>query len=107
MNAEGLIPTVTSLGGSFFTGVIVGYFLKKIIKIITFVAGGIVGLLLNFQQQEIISVNMDKLQDSSTFILNSAVSSFDKMTQIGDGTSLGIPLMGSLSTGFTIGLMKG
>ena len=46
MNTESIIPTVTSVGGGFFAGIIVGYFLKKIIKIIMFVAGGVVALLL-------------------------------------------------------------
>jgi uncharacterized membrane protein (Fun14 family) len=107
MNGESLIPMVTSIGGGFFIGVIVGYFVKKIIKILMFVAGGIVGLLLYLQQQQIISINIDKLQDSSTIIFSSIGTSFDKMTQIGDATSLGIPLAGGLSAGFAIGFMKG
>jgi uncharacterized membrane protein (Fun14 family) len=42
MNAESLIPTITSIGGGLFAGIILGYFLKKIIKILMFTAGGIV-----------------------------------------------------------------
>jgi uncharacterized membrane protein (Fun14 family) len=107
MNAESLIATITSVGGGFFAGIILGYFLKKIIKILMFAAGGIVGLLLYLQQQQIISINIDKLEESSTFIFASVVSSFDKMTQIGDATSLGIPLTGGLSAGLIIGFIKG
>jgi len=104
---EILIPTISSIGGGFFIGIILGYFLKKIIKILMFVGGGIVALLLYIQQQQIISVNIQKLEDSSTFILTSVVSSFDKMTQFGDISSLGIPLAGGLSAGLAIGLIKG
>ena len=107
MNAESLIPTITSVGGGFFTGLLLGYFVKKVIKILMFISGGILGLLLYLQQQQIISVNIQKLEDSSTFILTSIVSSFDKMTQFGDISSLGIPLAGGLSTGLAIGLIKG
>lgn len=106
MNAESLIPTITSVGGGFFIGIILGYFLKKIIKILMFVAGGIVGLLLYLQQQQIISVNMEKLETSSTAILTSLASTFDKMTQVGDFTSIGIPLTASIAAGFTVALAK-
>ena len=107
MNAESLIPTVTSVGCGFFIGVIVGYFLKKIIKIIMFVAGGVFALLLYLEQQQIISVNIVKLEGSFAFILSSAILSFDNVTQIGDTSSLGIPMAGGLSAGFAIGIMKG
>jgi uncharacterized membrane protein (Fun14 family) len=41
MNAENLIPSITSMGGGFFIGVMLGYFVKKIIKVFMFVIGGI------------------------------------------------------------------
>ena len=107
MNAESLIPTITSVGGGFFAGIVVGYFLKKIIKIIMFVTGGVVALLLYLQQQQVISVDIEKMEASSTFIFNSVASSFDKMTQTGDMTTLGIPLAGGLSAGLAIGFVKG
>ena len=107
MNAESLIPTITSVGGGFFAGIIVGYFLKKIIKILMFAAGGIVALLLYLQQQQVISVDVEKMEASSTFIFNSVASSFDKMTQIGDMSSLGIPLTASMAAGFTVALVRG
>lgn len=107
MNAETLIPTAISVGGGFFVGIMLGYFTKKIIKILMFVTGGIVGLLLYLQQQQIISVNIEKLEASPTFILTSVASSIDKVTQIGDVTSLGIPLTASMTAGFTVGVMKG
>ena len=101
------MPTITTVGGGFFAGIILGYFLKKIIKILMFFAGGIVALLLYLQQQQVISVDVDKMEASSTFIFNSVVSSFDKMIQTGDMTTLGIPLAGGLSAGLAIGFVKG
>lgn len=106
MNTEFLIPTVTSMGGGFFIGVMLGYFLKKIIKILMFIVGGIVGLLFYLQQQQIISVNMESLEASMTSVLVSIGSTVEKTTQFGDATSLGIPLTASVTAGFTIGLMK-
>jgi len=106
LNAEILIPTATSIGGGFFIGAMLRYFIKKIIKILMFVVGGIIGLLLYLQQQQIISVNIQKLEASSTFIIISVATSFDKMTQFGDATSLGILLTASMTAGFTVGIMK-
>ena len=106
MNFDSLIPVTTSVGGGFFIGLVLGYFVKKIVKILMFVAGGIVGLLLYLQQQQIISVNIVELETSSTAILTSLASTFDKMTQVGDFTSIGIPLTASIAAGFTVALAK-
>ncbi|TLX86802.1 MAG: hypothetical protein E6L04_03265 [Thaumarchaeota archaeon] len=106
MNFDSLIPIATSIGGGFFIGMLLVYFVKKIVKILMFVAGGIVGLLLYLQQQQIISVNLEKLETSSMAILTSLASTFDKMTQIGDFTSIGIPLTASIAAGFTVALAK-
>ena len=104
---EGILPIMTTIGGGFFLGAIIGYFAKKIIKILMFIAGGIAALLFYLQQQQIISINLDKLEESSNFIFTSILSSFNNVTQIGDTTSLGIPMVGGISAGFAIGLMKG
>jgi uncharacterized membrane protein (Fun14 family) len=106
MIIESLIPTAASIGGGFFTGLLLGYFVKKVIKILMFVAGGIVCLLLYLQQQQIILVNIDRLEGSSTLILTPFMTSLDKVTHIGDMSSLGIPLAASIAAGFTIALAK-
>lgn len=107
MSAKNLISIATSVGAGFFIGILLGYFVKKIIKILMFVGGGIVLLLLFLEQQQIISVNVKQLEESSTFTLTSMASSFYKMTEIGDATSLVIPLTGALAAGFATGFMKG
>jgi uncharacterized membrane protein (Fun14 family) len=107
MSLENLFPIITSIGGGFFAGIMLGYFLKKVIKILMFVAGGIVALLLYLQQQQVISVDVEKIEASSAFIFNSVASSFDKVTQTGDMTTIGIPLAGGLSAGLAIGFVKG
>ena len=106
MTPENLFPTAASIGGGFFIGILLGYFVKRIIKILMFVVGGIVGLLLYLQQQQIILVNIEKLETSSAAILTSFASTFDKMTQVGDFTSIGIPLTASIAAGFTVALAK-
>ena len=72
-----------------------------------FVAGGMTAFLLYLQQQEIVSINLDKLEESSNFIFTSILSSFNNVSQIGDTASLGLPMAGGLSAGFAIGVIKG
>ena len=92
--SDSVISIATSIGGGFLSGIMIGYFLKKLVKILLFIVGGIVSLLLYLQQQQIISVNLDRLEESSTFIFTSILSSFDNVTQIGDTSYLGIPTAG-------------
>ena len=106
MIIESLIPTTASIGGGFFIGILLGYFVKKIIKIGMFISGGIVGLLVYLEQQQIISVNPEGIEGLSEFILTALSSSFDKITQAGDNSSLGIPLTASMTAGFTLPLVK-
>ena len=103
MNLETLIPVSTSIGGSFFIGLILGYFIKKITKIIIFVLGGIVSLLLFLQYKDLILINYEKLDNyfmSLTFYLT---DTFDFLTQ---SDSLTVPVTASVSTGFVVGFMK-
>jgi uncharacterized membrane protein (Fun14 family) len=104
--SETVITTITSIGGGFFAGIMLGYFVRKIIKILIFIGGSIVGLLLYLQHEQIISVNFEELENSLGLILSS-LPSFDNITQIANATSLGIPLAGGLSAGFVVGFMKG
>jgi uncharacterized membrane protein (Fun14 family) len=106
MSYETLTPVMTSIGGGFFIGILLGYFIKKLFKIVMFVAGGIVGLLLYLQQQQIISADLQKFDASMTSVLTNFSSSFDKITQTGDISSLGIPLTASMTAGFTLALAK-
>ena len=108
---ENLAVTV---GGGFFGGILIGYALKKIFKIVTVIAGFFLAALAYLQYQQIASLNWDKLQAISentlTTLAMQQIPGFD-----GNGnvpaelmmTNLGIPLTGSLAIGFTIGFMRG
>jgi uncharacterized membrane protein (Fun14 family) len=39
MSIESLAPTAAAMGGGFFVGVLVGYALKKVIKLVAVVVG--------------------------------------------------------------------
>src|SRR5215213_8361088 len=76
LNIENAPSFIATLGGGFFASFLIGYFIKKIIKILMFVFGGILALLMYLQSQGIINVevNVDKLQSSAEAIVSAIVA---------------------------------
>ena len=72
MNIENIYPIAGTSGGGFFASFLIGYFIKKVIKILMFVFGGILALLMYLQFQGIIDVkiNLDKIQSSVEAIID-------------------------------------
>src|SRR5215211_7897872 len=108
MNLENASSIAVTLGGGFFASFSVGYFIKKIIRILMFVFGGVLALLMYLQSQEMIDVevNVDKIQSSAEAVLNAIVANTtanvfptDSNSSIIDN-NLGIPLTGSITSGF-------
>lgn len=104
MSIENIIPFGSTIGGSFLVGILLGYFIRKIAKIIMFVLGGIVTLLLFLQNQNIILINQNKLDDSLMSLTMYFTNAFDLLTQ---SDSLTIPITSSASVGFIIGFLRG
>jgi uncharacterized membrane protein (Fun14 family) len=107
-------------GGGFFAGVLIGYALKQVIKLVALIVGLFLAGLTYLQSQEILKINWDKLE----FVSNNAISNLaNASTQISSSllgndhgsttttmamaTNFGIPLTGSMATGLAIGFMKG
>ncbi|MGB7661794.1 MAG: FUN14 domain-containing protein [Nitrososphaeraceae archaeon] len=110
---ENLAVTVR---GGFFGGILIGYALKKIIKIVTVIAGFFLAALVYLQYQQIANISWDRLQaiseDTLTTLANATqqIPGFDGYSNAPTElimTNLGIPLTGSLAIGFTIGFMRG
>ena len=111
MNVEALPSLGATIGGGFFTGALIGFALKKVLKILAIVVGLFFAGLAYLQYQQIININWNKIQSVSQ---NDVTTLSNATTQIpGDHTAvlavsnLGIPLTGSMSMGFAIGFMKG
>ena len=109
-----------TLGGGFFIGVLIGYALKKVIKLLAVIVGLFLAGLAYLQYHQIASINWSKLQTVSEDAINTLLNAITQISGISvDGhaaavtasslamTSFGIPLTGSMSAGFTIGFMKG
>jgi uncharacterized membrane protein (Fun14 family) len=120
---ENFGPTAATMGGGFFAGVLLGYALKKVIKIAAVIVRLFLAGLAYLQYHQIASINWNKLQQVSegaiTTISNVLVQipgissvSVDSHAAAATASSLamtsfGIPFTGSMSAGFTIGFMKG
>jgi uncharacterized membrane protein (Fun14 family) len=104
---------VGTIGGGFFAGILIGYALKKVAKLVAVVVGLFFAGIAYLQYQQILNINWSKLQAVSQ---NTLTTLANAATQIpgfssGDHTAvlsiIGIPLSGSMSMGFAIGFMKG
>ncbi|HZA62133.1 MAG TPA: FUN14 domain-containing protein [Nitrososphaeraceae archaeon] len=121
MNIDSLGPTAAILGGGFFVGVVIGYVLKKVIKLLAVIVGLFLAGLAYLQYHQIANVNWNKLQTVSEGAITTLSNAIVQIPGIsGDNsshaavtasslamTSFGIPLTGSMSAGFTIGFIKG
>jgi uncharacterized membrane protein (Fun14 family) len=129
-----IMPFVSTIGFGGIAGFLVGFALKRIMKILAVIAGVFFAALMYMESQHIVNVNWDKLQIISNSILSTIGTTTNATTTTGGGVgpiqailgnnstaaaasailpltstmaNLGIPLTGSTAMGFTIGLLKG
>jgi uncharacterized membrane protein (Fun14 family) len=110
---ESFGPTAATLGGGFLSGILIGYALKKIIKMMAIIVGLFLAGLAYLQYHQIANINWNKLQTVSegaiTTISNAIIMQIPGISS-GDTshaaatassslsmTSFGIPLTGSMS----------
>jgi uncharacterized membrane protein (Fun14 family) len=109
-------PLLTTIGGGGLVGFLIGFMIKKLFKILAIIAGAFFAALIYLEQQGIVNVNWVKLQG----VLSTIVSTVNSTASGGVGgnhtvaasllptlMNLGVPLTGSMVTGFTIGFIKG
>ena len=115
---ESFGPTAATVGGGLFVGVLIGYALKKVIKLLAVIVGLFLAGLAYLQYHQIANINWNKLQTVSEGAITTLSNAIIQIQSSGDGhtaatasslamTSFGIPLTGSMSAGFTLGFIKG
>jgi uncharacterized membrane protein (Fun14 family) len=62
MNIDNFAPTLATMSGGFFAGILIGYALKKVIKLLAVIAGLFLAGLAYLQYHQIASINWNKLQ---------------------------------------------
>jgi uncharacterized membrane protein (Fun14 family) len=112
MDAGNLSSISASIGGCFFGGILIGYALKKVVKLFALIVGLFLAGIAYLQYQQILNINWNKLQaasqDTLTVLSNSTMHipgfNSDHTAVL---SNLGIPLTGSISMGIAIGFLKG
>jgi uncharacterized membrane protein (Fun14 family) len=109
MSAEAFTSISATIGGGFVGGLLLGYALKKVVKLIAVVVGLFIAGLAYLQYQQVAYFDWDKIERaltttfgnvSSHIVSNQDISSFAL-------TNFGIPLTSGMSAGFAVGFMKG
>src|SRR5919107_2329306 len=100
---ESFAPIAATIGGSFFVGVLIGYALKEVIKIVAVIAGLFFAGLAYLQYHQIAKINWNKIQTVSEQTITTLSNAIIQSQSSGDGhaaatvsslamTSFGIPL---------------
>jgi uncharacterized membrane protein (Fun14 family) len=80
MSIESFGPTAATLGSGFFIGILIGYALKEVIKILAVIVGLSLAGLAYLQYHQIANINWNKLQTVSertiTILSNAIIMQF-------------------------------
>src|ERR671939_1543841 len=120
-SATNFSPLLTSVGFGGLVGFLIGFVIKKLFKILAIVAGIFFAVLMYLEQQGMVNINWDKINVAYHGVLSTVTNTITNSTATGGIggshttaatssllptlTNLGIPLTGSMATGFTIGLL--
>jgi uncharacterized membrane protein (Fun14 family) len=109
MSVESINSIAATIGVGFFGGLLLGYALKKAVKLIALIVGLFIAGLAYLQYQQIAFVNWDKIEGTISTIANTTTNTLKEynIESLATTTNLGIPLTGGMSAGFAIGFMKG
>ena len=116
MSIENAGPFVATIGGGFFGGILIGYALKKVVKLVAIVVGLFLAGLAYLRYQQIVNIDWYKLQpvsQNAALTLLNSTKYIPGLTNVGGHTTnltmsdLGIPLTGSMAVGFTLGFVRG
>ena len=113
-------PLLTTVGGGGLVGFLIGFVIKKLFKILAIIAGVFFAVLIYLEQQGMVNMNWDKINVAYHGVLSTVTNTISNSTASGGVggshaaasllptlTNLGIPLTGSMATGFAIGIIKG
>jgi uncharacterized membrane protein (Fun14 family) len=109
LSTDFITTTSSTVGGGFFGGLLLGYALKKIVKLIAVMAGLFIAGLAYLQYQQIASFDWNRIEVLASEALGNVTAQISNNQEV---TSLamsnfGIPLTGSMSAGFAVGFIKG
>ena len=77
MNAESFLSVSTGMSGGFSGGLLLGYALKKVVKLAAVVVGLFLAGLAYLQYQQIASFNWDKIEGTISTLANTTTNTFN------------------------------
>ena len=109
MSADSIAFASAIVGGGFFGGLLLGYALKKVVKVVAIIVGLFLAGLAYLQYQHVASFDWNKIEVMASTALGNITA---YLSNSHDAAALamsnfGIPLSGSMSAGFAIGFLKG
>ena len=108
MGVESIGSIATSLISGTVVGILVGYALKKVLRIGLVILGTFFAALAYLHYQGLLSVNWEKMEMISRAVLTTLVDSeITGNTANPILSNLGLPLTGGMVMGFAIGFVKG
>jgi uncharacterized membrane protein (Fun14 family) len=82
IDSLGIFVVTVDSGGT--AGFLIGYFLRKLLKLVLFARGGVLSFLLYLQYQGLITMNMDKIQSIADKFVTTIPKSISVISQIED-----------------------
>jgi uncharacterized membrane protein (Fun14 family) len=107
VSAETFTSVSATIGGGFIGGLLLGYALKKVVKLIAVVVGLFIAGLTYLQYQQIAYFHWEKIERTVTEIFGNISSNSGQDITSFALSNLGIPLSSGMSAGFAVGFMKG
>jgi len=77
MNIDMLTSVSGTIGGGFFGGLLLGYALKKVVKLIAVIVGLFIAGLAYLQYQQIASINWNKVEATISTIANATTNTLN------------------------------
>jgi uncharacterized membrane protein (Fun14 family) len=126
--ANSFSPLLTTVGFGGLVGFLIGFVIKKLFKILAIIVGVFFAVLMYLEQQGMVNINWDKINVAYHGVLSIVMNTITNSSTASGGvggshatttassllpaatmmmTNLGIPLTGSIATGFAIGILKG
>jgi uncharacterized membrane protein (Fun14 family) len=99
-------PLLTSIGFSGLTGFLIGFAIKKVLKVLAVGAGIFFAVLMYLESQNIVNINWDKLQNASQNAVSTLTNAIGQFPTTSSSTNFALPMTGTGAIGFTIGFVR-
>jgi uncharacterized membrane protein (Fun14 family) len=98
-----------TVGGGFLGGLLFGYAIKKVVKLIAVISGLFIAGLAYLQYQQIASFDWNRIEVLASTAFGNVTAQINNSQEATAFalSNIGIPLTGSMSAGFAVGFMKG